>query len=120
MKRNVDTKSDKSFNIKIPSALSEVSKEYVHKSFAAAVAASPHAGEMNVFGDKLKMSADKARSLFQLVVDKIVVQLEECINTVKKLKTTSPVSLILMVGGFSESPFVQQSIKSRYCVILVL
>ncbi|XP_053388659.1 heat shock 70 kDa protein 12A-like, partial [Mercenaria mercenaria] len=113
-KRNVDTTSDKAFIIRIPASLSDVSKEYMQKSFSEAVASSAYAGVMKVVGNKLKMSACAARDLFRKVIDKVTRQMEQCIDDVSKIAPARTISLILMVGGFSESQFVQETIKNRF------
>lgn len=114
VKRNLDTTTNNTFNIKLPFSLFEVSKKYVNKPFREALADSTHFKDMKVSGDKLKISADKARGLFEKVVDRVANQMAQCINDVSKMEATRPVSLILMVGGFSESPYVQHSIKNRF------
>ena len=114
IKRKVDTVSNKTFNIKVPASLTVVSEEFLEKSFTQAVADSSYAGVMKVVaGDKLRIDTTEARDLFQKVMDKVTVQMDKCINDVTKMTSGRAISLILMVGGFSESPFVQQTIKNR-------
>lgn len=114
IKRSIDSTSDRKFNIKLPVTLSDITKTYLKKSFKEALADSPHASEMEVVGDKLRMSADEARNLFIRVVDKIISQMERCFDEVSKMGSQRAISLILMVGGFSESKFVQEKIKERF------
>lgn len=113
IKRNIDMVSDKSINIKIPAVFSEVSRKFVRKSFAEAVADSPHSSELKVYGDKMKFSPAIARSLFQKVMDKIAPIIDKCISGVKDNAFIKDISLMLMVGGFSDSPYVQQFMKDR-------
>jgi hypothetical protein len=113
IKRKVDTPSNKTFNIKVPVTLTDVSVKHLNKSFAEAVDSSMYAGVMKVTGDKLKMDSTEAKELFQKVVDKVTIQMQKCIDDVSRLTSGRAISLILMVGGFSESLFVQQTIKNR-------
>ncbi|XP_060600210.1 heat shock 70 kDa protein 12B-like [Ruditapes philippinarum] len=114
IKRKVDTPSNKTFNIKVPVTLTDVSVKHLNKSFAEAVDSSMYAGVMKVTGDKLKMDSTEAKDLFQKVVDKVTIQMQKCIDDVSRLTSGRAISLILMVGGFSESLFVQQTIKNRF------
>lgn len=100
-------------NIKIPATLNEVTKKYLHISFAEAVVKSEHAESLVVSKDKLRIGADVARQLFQVVAEKLLPTLEQCIEDVAKLGVSKPVSLILLVGGFSESLYMQEIIKDK-------
>ncbi|KAL4235381.1 hypothetical protein ACF0H5_007017 [Mactra antiquata] len=113
-KRAVDTTSKKVINIKIPPSFDEVAKKHVNKSFQEAVASSPHSSQLKVLGDKLKINADLARSLFQMVFDNITATIDKCISTVKSNEMIKDISIILLVGGFSDSLYVQQYMKNRY------
>lgn len=113
VKRVVDS-SDKHFSIKIPVALEELARKHLNKSFKQAIADSPHASEMKVVSDKLRISANEARKLFARVIDKITGQMQQCFDDVNKMANPRDISLILMVGGFSESKYVQEMIKERF------
>jgi len=52
------------------------------------------------------------RSFFEPLIEKIVEKVYELLEAAKKKE--SPVNFIFMVGGFSESPFLKQEIKSRF------
>ncbi|KAL4235380.1 Heat shock 70 kDa protein 12A [Mactra antiquata] len=114
MKRVIDTTSERVINIKVPPSFDEVAKKYVDKTFKEAVASSPHCSQLKVLGDKLKINADLARSLFQKVLDKITPTIDKCISTVKSNEMIKDISIILLVGGFSDSSYVQQYMKNRY------
>lgn len=114
LKRRVDTTGRMPLKLKIPATLNETTRKYLDKSFAEAVADSEYADHMTVVTDKVRISADLARQLFQTVADKLIPTLEQCVEDVARLKVSKPVSLILLVGGFSESLFMQETIKKRY------
>ena len=112
-KRNIELESEKPVNIKLPFSMSETVKDPKFKGmeFKEALAKSKYAKQIKVIGDKIKMSADLARSLIENVADEIIKQMEECFRDVI---TQHNLSLILMVGGFSESPYIQERVKERF------
>lgn len=112
-KRNIELESEKAVNIKLPFTMFETVKEPKFKGveFKKALADSKYAKQIKVIGDKIKMSADLARSLIENVADEIIKQMEECFRDVI---TQHNLSLILMVGGFSESPYIQERVKERF------
>ncbi|XP_033742556.1 heat shock 70 kDa protein 12B-like [Pecten maximus] len=59
-------------------------------------------------GDKLRMSANLTRSLFKTSLDNITGQ----VKMLLRLPEVSGVGAILMVGGYSECPLLQNAIKN--------
>ena len=59
--------------------------------------------------DKLKVSADKFKSFFEVPVKEIVTHVQGLRKIMKK-----PIKAILMVGGFSESPVLQNAMKESF------
>lgn len=112
-KRNIELESDKPVNIKLPFTLFETVKNprFRGKEFKQALAESKQATKIKLIGDKIKMNADLARSLVEKVADNIIKQMEDCFRDVI---TQHNLSLILMVGGFSESPYIQQRVRERF------
>ena len=112
-KRNIDLESEKHINIKLPFNLFETVKmpRFLGKEFKAALAESRHAKDIKLIGDKIKINASVARSLIENVADAIIKHMEDCFRDVI---TEHNLSLILMVGGFAESPYIQQKIRERF------
>ena len=112
-KRNIELESEKDIKIKLPFNLFETVKKerFLDKDFRTALAESEHAKEIKLIGDKIKINPDLARSLMEKVVDEIIGQMEQCFRDVI---TQHNLSLILMVGGFSESQYIQQRVKERF------
>lgn len=112
-KRSIELESEKPVNIKLPFTMFETVKNprFKGKDFKTALAESVYAKDIKVIGDKIKMSADLARSLIGSVADNIIKQMEECF---REVITQHNLSLILMVGGFSESPYIQERVKERF------
>lgn len=112
-KRNIELETEKDIKIKLPFNLFETVKKerFLGKDFRTALAESEHAKEIKLIGDKIKINPDLARSLMEKVVDEIISQMEQCFRDVI---TQHNLSLILMVGGFSESQYIQQRVKERF------
>lgn len=113
VKRRVDTSSTMSLTIKIPATLYETALKHTNKKFAELVADNYHRDELSVVKDKLRIGAEVARGLFQAVAEKLMPSIDQCLDDVIKLDVCKPVSLILLVGGFSESLYMQETIKDR-------
>ncbi|KAI7894682.1 uncharacterized protein EV154DRAFT_69463 [Mucor mucedo] len=61
----------------------------------------------------LKMkNQDMKEKIFDPVVDRILYLIDDQLNQAKKLDKR--IDAILMIGGFSQSPYLQQRIKDRY------
>ncbi|XP_060565801.1 heat shock 70 kDa protein 12A-like [Ruditapes philippinarum] len=97
--------------IKIPVRLADLYKEDTGKLFKDRISEIPD------FKDKVKWLSDKIR------IDMGIVKSwydESCKNTVKHIKTifqdtkSQGVDTILLVGGFSESPMLQEAIRSSF------
>lgn len=66
--------------------------------------------EVELKKDKLQIKLDKFKEFFNKVVDKIVVKVEEMLVS----ETAKGTNVIIMVGGFSESNFLQERIKNSF------
>jgi molecular chaperone DnaK (HSP70) len=69
-----------------------------------------YADKMTWVGDKLRMTPDLFRALFNEPMNHLVNHLKTLLSK-KELKD---VSTMLMVGGFSESPIMQSAIKEAF------
>ena len=66
-------------------------------------------GSVYMLRDKLKISAEKFKSFFELPVKEIVTHVQGLRKVMKK-----PLKAILMVGGFSECPVLQNAMKDSF------
>ena len=112
-KRNIEFDTEKHIKIKIPFNLFETVKmpRFKGKEFKEALADSRYAHDIKLIGDKIKLNDKVAKSLIEQVAENIMKYMEECFRDVI---TQHNLSLILMVGGFSESPYIQQCIRERF------
>lgn len=86
-----------SVTVRIPSSLTAILNQIDFSDFEGSVA---------VLRDKLRISADKFKSFFEMPVKEIVTHVQGLRKIVQK-----PIKAILMVGGFSESPVLQNAVK---------
>ncbi|KAK3581187.1 hypothetical protein CHS0354_024721 [Potamilus streckersoni] len=105
VKRKISMKTEDKLTIKKPVALDNVSEG---NSFKALLENSKYSQDILVHLDKLRISPDFVRKLFQHVTDKIIKHIEVIFSSCET------VTLILLVGGMSESLFVQDIIRSRF------
>ena len=66
-------------------------------------------GNVSLAGDKLRIQAEQFRSFFAGAIDDILRHVEELVEVIP-----GPLKIILLVGGFSESPILQKAIKDRF------
>jgi hypothetical protein len=71
---------------------------------------------VSVVRDKLKMEAGIIQEMFRPIVNDIIRQ----VGCLLKTKQTYEIKNIIMVGGFSESEYVQKSIQTSFPDINVL
>ena len=66
-------------------------------------------GAVTLVGDKLRIQATHFRSFFDAAIKDIVNHVEELVEIVP-----GPLEVILLVGGFAESPILQKAIKDQF------
>jgi molecular chaperone DnaK (HSP70) len=113
-KRAVSPDKSSRINMKFPISLINMYEKVTKQSLSEALSRSKFADDISHTGDKLKFSAEVFKSLFD-------TSIEKTIGYVKGVIRNTGVKSILMVGGFSESPLLQQAVKSSFpgvCVII--
>ncbi|XP_063416421.1 heat shock 70 kDa protein 12A-like [Mytilus trossulus] len=96
--------------IKLPSSLMEHYKTMKGRSIKEAIEASMYADRVAQTADKLKMDPDLLKGLFRDPLEHLVEHIREILNQPVAVDT----NILLLVGGFSESPIVQETIKTRF------
>ncbi|XP_069131229.1 heat shock 70 kDa protein 12B-like [Argopecten irradians] len=103
--------SDKNIVFRTPISLHEACNYVNGQSIAAMIKANPTFNKrVSVHGERLRVSEERVMELFKDPLKHIVYQLE---NVLKK-PSAREVTSILMVGGFSESPVLQDEIKRNF------
>lgn len=96
--------------IKIPIVLKEKYEKEIKKTFDKAIDESMYKGRIKIIADKLKFDSRIIQGLFRDPLDHLV----EHIRGLLCKPSVKGSSAFLLVGGFSESPIVQDTIKEKF------
>ena len=111
VKRNIGLKTTDTIRIKIPVTLNETCSATVGKDIQSLVKIARRDKQITFIGDKVKFDATLMKGLFKKTSDKVVAHMKDILE---KETCGKKVSLILMVGGFSESTYIQDVIKENF------
>ena len=110
-KRSIKPDIDDKITFKIPIALHETYRVINGQDFSRNMMKNQELGKAITFaGDKLRIQPDKVKDLFSETSGKIVQHLK----SIFRLPEVQGVETVLMVGGFSESPMLQEAIKKGF------
>ncbi|KAL3880082.1 hypothetical protein ACJMK2_032351 [Sinanodonta woodiana] len=110
-KRTVSPELDQKVTLKIPISLHEIFQEDHGQTFREAVAERPDLqGKLVFAGDKMRVEPSLMKSFFQKTCDTIVGH----VMSLFAKPELSGLSIILMVGGFSESPMLRHAIQTSF------
>ncbi|XP_060582887.1 heat shock 70 kDa protein 12A-like [Ruditapes philippinarum] len=109
-KRTIKPDKETKVVMKIPETLREQYKRKFRQTFKEAVESSSYAENITFVADKIKFDAIVFKKLFDVFLAKTIQHTESLIRdpAVRNIKA------ILMVGGFSESPMIQERVKSCF------
>ncbi|KAK3596867.1 hypothetical protein CHS0354_039862, partial [Potamilus streckersoni] len=95
---------------KIPIALKDIFEETTSEDIKDAIAQSRYNAKLSWIGDKLRVDADLMKGLFDSAISGMTNHLRQLFNepTVKGTDT------ILLVGGFSDSPLLQEAVRKIF------
>lgn len=106
-KRNFST-SSRYFICEIPLSLNQECRRAKRCSLNELIHQSDFKRNLTYKEDKLYLDVTLMKDLFSCVCDGIVKCIQKLLNSQNKTKT------ILMVGGFSESPYLQETMKNAF------
>lgn len=109
-KSTVKPESNSKITIKLPVSLFETFEEETGEKMNEVIQQTQYANKMSFFGDRLKMEADLLKELFREPIKMLVEHLQQLMTE----DNLSDVSTLLMVGGFSESPIMQDAIMKSF------
>jgi molecular chaperone DnaK (HSP70) len=109
-KRTISSKTSGKVNFRLPLALVNVFEEVTEEKLQESIAQSTFAGQIFVSGDKMRIESSVVKGLFDNAISSIVEHMQELLTKPEVRET----SAILMVGGFSESPMLQDAIKQNF------
>ncbi|KAL3880726.1 hypothetical protein ACJMK2_032943 [Sinanodonta woodiana] len=95
---------------KIPIALKDIFEETTGEDIKDAIAQTRYSEQLSWTGDKLRINADLMKCLFDSAISGMTNHLRQLFNepTVKGTDT------ILLVGGFSDSPLLQEAVRKTF------
>ncbi|KAK3587987.1 hypothetical protein CHS0354_014506, partial [Potamilus streckersoni] len=94
----------------LPARLNDLCEEIVGRSFMRCLAESVHSTEISLKADKIMLNSSKVEVLFRKATDHIVQHMKGILEKARGKE----ISMILMVGGFSESKYVQEVICEAF------
>lgn len=111
-KRNIKPKGRSSVNVRLCAKLNELCLEENDENVASIISSPnfPFNGKIRSVGDKLILNLEIMQELFKKVTDQIIEHVQKILQD----KATKGVSLIILAGGFAESPIVQDAIKKAF------
>ncbi|KAL3879590.1 hypothetical protein ACJMK2_031879 [Sinanodonta woodiana] len=115
-KREIAPDKDTKVTIRLPSSLKEIFETEYGEDLRTAIMQTKYANEVSLNGDKLRINATIMKNLFSSAIQSTVSHVKELM----KDKIVRKVSIILMVGGFSESKMLQNAIRSSFRNVKVI
>jgi len=94
----------------IPSSLIEICEDLHGKNLKSVIKSSSYVNEITPCGNKLRFKPDLMIKLFTPTIDSIVTLMKTTVSN----KSTNGLSTILMVGGFSKYPMIQEAVKEAF------
>ena len=108
-KKSIKPELEEKVTFKIPISLHETNREVKGEDLSRTLMMKQELNQViTLAGDKLRIQPEKMKALFSETSDKILQHLKSifCLPQVQDVDT------VLMVGGFSESPMLQDAIKN--------
>ena len=111
-KRTINPNLAEKVTFKVPITLLETFREINPGSSIKTVVTSNarYKNQLNWTGDKLRMEAQLTKALFDESCKKIVDHMQQLFRH----PSVKDVSSILLVGGFAESPMLQEAVKEAF------
>ncbi|XP_071142785.1 heat shock 70 kDa protein 12A-like [Mytilus edulis] len=111
VKRTVDRSKNDKVTMSFPRAvLDQICKTHSGEDLEAVISSSPYKGRMELVYDKIRIDTDLIKDLFKQASQNIIDLIRDSFAKVNYKK----VGVILLVGGFSESKIIQDSIKATF------
>lgn len=109
-KRIIKPESNSKITIKLPISLVTTFEEETGEKMKEMIQQTQYAHKMTWHTDKLRMEAGLFKELFREPINMLVEHLQQLMSK----DNLSDVSTLLMVGGFSESPIMQDAIMKAF------
>ncbi|XP_064601437.1 heat shock 70 kDa protein 12A-like [Liolophura sinensis] len=115
-KRKVSGNDLQVSSFRLPASLREAFSLYNTCSLEQHVSNSRFAGLVRFIGDKMRINGKVMQDLMKPTIQKIVSHVETLMADPK----CSGISHILLVGGFSDSPFLQEIFRKNFPTVMVV
>jgi hypothetical protein len=111
-KRNVTPQTGGKVNMKVPVSLNEKCVDMLGGDIRSITSKSDCAfrGRIQWMGDKMRLDADIMKGFFREALDSVINHIRE----IRNREDVQGLSLMLLVGGFSDSPMIQDAIKQAF------
>ncbi|XP_052795057.1 heat shock 70 kDa protein 12A-like isoform X2 [Mya arenaria] len=107
-KRDIGPAKEGKVTFKLPVAFTEMVLEETGLSFGAHLKKSPYANKVLHKGDKIRIDAAVVKGMFRGPVDSLTD------HVAGLLRDVTGCAAIVMVGGFSESPLLQDTVRRKF------
>ncbi|XP_062620275.1 heat shock 70 kDa protein 12A-like [Saccostrea cucullata] len=115
-KRVITSETKVEVTLKIPISLVFTFQENTGENITKTIENSTYSGKIKWVGNRCSITADVMKSFFKVAVDPIVNHVRDIL----KKPDISDTNNIIMVGGFSESPILQDMIKQSFPDVRVI
>ncbi|XP_064601143.1 heat shock 70 kDa protein 12B-like [Liolophura sinensis] len=115
-KRRISSNDEQKFTFRLPASLHETFNFHSKCSLEDQVAESGLSRDVRFTGDKIRISGKVMQSLMKPTIQKIITHVETLMADPK----CRGISHILLVGGFSESPLLQEEFRKNFRSVTVV
>jgi hypothetical protein len=108
------TSNTKVTTLKFPLSLNEICEELHGKDFKSAIKSSSYVSEITLVSNKIRFKADLMIKLLTPTIDSIITLMKNTVSNRATNGVSHIVSNIVMVGGLSECPIIQDGVYKAY------
>lgn len=109
-KRTITPETEDKITLKVPVSISEIYRKREKEEVSSALEGSRYHGKITWNADKMRIKAEVFKSFFKPCIDKLIAHLKDLM----KKPEVQGTSMILMVGGFSESEIMQDAVIKAF------
>jgi hypothetical protein len=109
-KRNIAPEKTEKITLRIPISLVEIANEINGRPMKDCIAKSKYREHLVLTSDKIRIEADVMKGFFGSTLQRILDHVEKLLAKPR----VNSCSAIVMVGGFSESPMLQERIQEHF------
>ncbi|XP_052060702.1 heat shock 70 kDa protein 12A-like [Mytilus californianus] len=111
LKQSIDSSLSGQIAVNIPyEVISSLCKSQAGETFESLLESSEYSGRVSLEKGKLKIDAGLLRSFFNKPILEMITLMKECFKKCEPER----VRIILVVGGFSQCPFLREALKTAF------